>query len=389
MKRKAVIIQHSANLDGSSFSALMLADGLKEVGWDTHIVFSYEGPIIQRFKDAGHRTLVVPHKSWLRTTNTVRFIKNFFNEISASKKIVEVCHHIGPDVIYVNTAVGLGGSIAAFRLNIPCVWHIRELFLDVSGEMKAPRFLYPLVRYLFNRLSSKLVVNSEAVAINMLGRYRHKALVVPNAVHENFYNERRSIPESRALFDLPTDRPVLGVPGTLRPMKGHPFFLRSFVHVLKKNADIVAAIPGGGNKQYTEELYSLVHDLGIEQNIKFLGYVEDMPAFYRACDIACIPSVAEPFGRTVIEAFASNTPVVATAVGGMKETINSGQNGLLVDYGDAEALSQAINDLLLDDEKKAIIVQNARKEAEEKYRAPVYKARLCDIVEQVSRKSAQ
>jgi glycosyltransferase involved in cell wall biosynthesis len=53
-----------------------------------------------------------------------------------------------------------------------------------------------------------------------------------------------------------------------------------------------------------------------------LGDVVDMPAFYRACDIVALPSSAQPLGRVVIEAFAVG-PVIATAVGGMRETITA------------------------------------------------------------------
>ena len=68
--------------------------------------------------------------------------------------------------------------------------------------------------------------------------------------------------------------------------------------------------------------------LASADRIHFVGWVEDMPAFYRACDMVCIPSRAEPFGRTAIEAFAVGTPVVATAVGGLQEIVEDERTGL-------------------------------------------------------------
>lgn len=64
--RNALIVQRSAALDGSAHSGLLLADGLREAGWDTHVAFGFKGPIIDRYAVAGHETHVVPHNNWFR-----------------------------------------------------------------------------------------------------------------------------------------------------------------------------------------------------------------------------------------------------------------------------------------------------------------------------------
>src|SRR5207248_4108745 len=122
--------------------------------------------------------------------------------------------------------------------------------------------------------------------------------------------------------------------GTLRPVKGHPFFLDAAAAAIKRIPDCRFVIAGTGEARYVEALKAQVAMLGLTAGVRFLGKVEQMPAFYRACDVVCVPSMSESFGRTVIEAFASLTPVVATAVGGMRETVEHGRTGLLVAYGD-------------------------------------------------------
>ena len=109
-----------------------------------------------------------------------------------------------------------------------------------------------------------------------------------------------------------------------------------------------------------------------------------MPSFYRACDLACIPSRAEPFGRTVIEAFAAGVPVIATAVGGIAETVDDEETGLLVPYGNDQLLTDALERLTADDALRERIRTRARTVARKEYHERVYKQRILEVVENVA-----
>jgi glycosyltransferase involved in cell wall biosynthesis len=105
-----------------------------------------------------------------------------------------------------------------------------------------------------------------------------------------------------------------------------------------------------------------------------------MRHFYRACDVVCVPSRAEPFGRTVIEAFAVGAPVVASAVGGICETIADGRTGFLVQFDDAEGLARALQRLLREADLGTRLADAARQDALDKYRVSTYHARINEIV---------
>ena len=380
---RIVIIQYSSNRDGSAFSALMLASGLKMAGWETHVFFAFDGPMVQRFKNEGHSVRVVPHKSWLRTSHPLRFLKVFYHEYRASSTLSKHLQEVAPSIVYVNTAVSFAGALAARLRSIPVVWHIRELFSNVGGEMNAPTLYKPFMQRLFGVLSNYLVVNSDAVAENMLGALAGQAAVVPNAVDAAFFNDSTPMHEARKRFGLPERGVIVGVPGTLRPMKGHPFFFEALRRVLTQNPHVVAAVTGGGQNAYVKQLEEMVERLGLKGAVRFLGYIDDMPGFLKACTIVCIPSVAEPFGRTVIESFAVGIPVVASSVGGIKETVTHDENGLLVSYGDVEGLEASIQRLLTDKTLAMRISKKAREDAELKYAKSVYVARLHAIIREV------
>ena len=382
--KNALIVQRSAALDGSAHSGLLLADGLREAGWTTHVAFGSGGPIIERYAASGHETHVVPHDNWLRRDRTHQFAKDAYLEWQKANAFRSLIEDTGADVVYLNTVVSLAGAIAAHRAELPCVWHLREMFVDIGGEMHAPNWAIPLVRWGIRRHADRLVANSTATARNLLGDNASAATVIPNAVRSDFFDENRTQEEARAVFDLRPSGSIIGVPGTLRLMKGHPFFFNAVAPLLRTQDDRRVVVTGEGGPDFTHQLKAQIRDLGIQNQVSFLGWVEEMPAFYQACDLVCIPSRAEPFGRTAIEAFAVGTPVLASAVGGLKEIVTHGETGLLVSYDDEDALTDSLRRLLGSPDLRETMSGNACREAEEKYHEQVYKERVATLVAEMT-----
>ncbi len=99
-----------------------------------------------------------------------------------------------------------------------------------------------------------------------------------------------------------------------------------------------------GDGPITGQLENLVHQLGLTEQVKFLGG-QGRPAvrkLLRQCSFLVLPSRDEPFGIAILEAFASRKPVVASAVGGIPEIIENGKNGILVEPENPEALCAAM-----------------------------------------------
>jgi rhamnosyl/mannosyltransferase len=108
----------------------------------------------------------------------------------------------------------------------------------------------------------------------------------------------------------------------------------------------------GGEGPLTDELHQQVHMLGLTNKVQFTGRIsdEDLPAFYHACDVFCLPSVttAEAFGIVQLEAMACRKPVICTQLrNGVNEVNIHGVTGLTVPTNDAKALSLVIEELRL------------------------------------------
>ena len=100
---------------------------------------------------------------------------------------------------------------------------------------------------------------------------------------------------------------------------------------------------GDAERAYEGELHRLARERGLEEQVRFLGHVDDMTSLYRDVDVVVHTSVAaEPFGLVVAEAMAAGRPVVASDLGGPTEIVEHGRTGLLFRPGDPDALAKAI-----------------------------------------------
>lgn len=152
--------------------------------------------------------------------------------------------------------------------------------------------------------------------------------------------------------------------GRLVPRKG----FSSIIAALKDVPDAEAIIAGGPEESSLKDdrevkrLRELARECGVDQRVTFLGRVPhtQMPELMRSCDvIACTPQY-EPFGIVPLEAMACGRPVVATAVGGLKDTVRDGVTGFLVPPRHTEALAAALKKLTDDSELAAQMGREGR-----------------------------
>lgn len=382
----AVFVQFTAKPSGSPISGLMVVDALREAGYEVHTVFAGMGELAEEYRRRCATVRELEHGRWLAGGPWHRRFRRLLREFQAVKRFEQLFEQIRPELVYVNNLTGLAPALAARRRRIACVWHIRELFDDVGGEMHPP---WPggrhRVRRYLRSCASHVVAISRAVEQNVLdGCCRDKTIIIPNAVDDSFFAESRTTAEARRSLGLPLEQPLVGVPGTLRPVKGHEFFLEAAAQVGKAMPEVLFAMTGDGEPAYRERLSQRVGQLGLGDRVRFLGTVADMPAFYRACDVICIPSRSESFGRTAVEAMALGTPVVATAVGGLAETIEDGVTGLLVAYGEVKLLVSALAQVLEDKGFGTPLASAARRYVEQHCQQDAHREKIRDIVRRMA-----
>jgi glycosyltransferase involved in cell wall biosynthesis len=139
---------------------------------------------------------------------------------------------------------------------------------------------------------------------------------------------------------------VIGSVGSLYPVKGHTYLLKALAIVLKTRRDVVCRIAGQG--QLLSHLQAEATDLGIANQVEFLGLRDDIPQFLQGIDVFVLPSLSEGLPLSILEAMAAGKPVIATNVGGVSEVIEDRRTGFIVPPKDPEALANRILRVLTD-----------------------------------------
>lgn len=138
--------------------------------------------------------------------------------------------------------------------------------------------------------------------------------------------------------------PVIGSIGRLVKKKGFDIFLNALALLKERNIAFKAVLGGDGEEKLALE--KLAKNLGIEDRIEFLGWVTDKVNFYKNIDIFCLPSLHEPFGIVLLEAFKYSKPIISTRSEGPREIIIDQHNGLLIEPNSPEDLAHKIELLL-------------------------------------------
>jgi glycosyltransferase involved in cell wall biosynthesis len=125
----------------------------------------------------------------------------------------------------------------------------------------------------------------------------------------------------------------------------------------------------------------LCREHNLEDKVEFLGWVKDKESFYFNIDIFCLPSLHEPFGIVLLEAFKYCKPIVSSAAEGPKEIISDGVNGLLTPIGDYVALAKQIEMLNDDWEIAKKIAKGGYQSLKEKYSIDIVGKSIIKLIE--------
>ena len=258
-------------------------------------------------------------------------------DVIAGRRLARLLASGGYDIVHFHTARA----------------HAMSAFLGWTPARRVVtrRMDYPLrggryARWLYNRGADAVVAISEGVRTALLasGVRPDRITVVPSGVDVGRFEigaARRE--DARARLGLRPDEFVVAIVGALEERKGHATLLEAFALVREPAVRLLCA----GTGSLAGALAARRDALGLEERVRFLGYVTDVPALLAAVDAVAMPSRHEGLGVAALEAMAAGRPVVATRVGGLPEVVGD-EAGLLVAPDDAAGLAAAITRLARD-----------------------------------------
>jgi len=215
-----------------------------------------------------------------------------------------------------------------------------------------------------------LIANTDAEAASLVSLYEacpDRVFVVAPGVDLQTFSPADGKAAARNRLNIAPDAIMLTFVGRVQPHKGPDVLLKAaaemVMHTPHLRAKLAVVIIGGasGSVNELEKIKSLARFLKIEDVTHFIEPVsrEVLPDWYRASDLVCVPSYSESFGLVALEAQACGTPVVATAIGGLRTAVSDGISGSLVDGHDPKAWSAVISRLIMEPQRRLLLGMNA------------------------------
>lgn len=177
------------------------------------------------------------------------------------------------------------------------------------------------------------------------------------------------------------DKIIVGIIARIDLVKDHETFIKAAYKVLKKRKDIIFLIAGTGNDE--KRIKSLVKEMGIENHVYFLGFVNDQYSFFNAIDINVLTSISESFPYVILEGSRLKKMTISTNVGGISRLIKDGYNGYLIDVGDSDALAEKLDYLMENKEMIKTMGENLFDSVEKNFSSRNMAEEHCKIYEKI------
>lgn len=219
--------------------------------------------------------------------------------------------------------------------------------------------------------AAALIANTDAEAASLVSLYEacpDIVHVVSPGVDLSNFTPGSGRAKARQDLGIAADASVLTFVGRIQPHKGPELLIQATAQMLQHSPHLRAKLKvfiiggaSGSNTAEVERMKELVSWLDISEIVTFLPPVsrKDLPQWYRLSDLVCVPSYSESFGLVALEAQACGTPVVATAVGGLRTAVADGISGVLVDGHDPRAWSSVISRLLTEPQRRVLLSMGA------------------------------
>ncbi len=344
-----------------------------------------------------------------------------YHNVANVKKLREVIAITSPDILYIweITGIGVNSLLKVLpELNIPIVFHLGSYWLLYarSPETEQSRLRIRWLKQLLIGSVPELTCTS-MIAVSATVKQEHvwagydpkRIEVIYNGIDSRFLTSPRSASNEEKTCQLLFVGRICAEKGIMVILKAlhllmhdlndtiirnelHSTASGSESHGIASGSDSLSTVSGSeshgivmlhldvpplrlhiigdGDQAYMSELKEYLKEKGLEELVIFHGKVtqDELIAYYDHSQIMLVPSLwQEPFGLVVVEAMARGLPVIASDVGGLSEIITHEQNGLLVEAGDERAWSQAISQLIQDQDKRQRLGEVARATVQERF----------------------
>ncbi len=247
------------------------------------------------------------------------------------------------DIVHIDGTMNFVPALVAACTRTPIVWLYND---HPFGPLR-----WGLLG-LMNALASKVLVQGEGFRSSRLSgsaRLRAKTEVLRSTVDTAaLVPELHDAADRHALkreLEIPADCSVIGAVGNVNRFKGYEYFVEAAAQIKKRIGSVRFLIVGrkaDADPTYWKSLQESARRLGVDRDILYTGFRDDVPRILSILDVFVLPSILESCPVAILEAMAMRVPVVATDVGAVSEQVIDGRTGILVPSRDAAAIANGV-----------------------------------------------
>ncbi len=348
---------------GSGVVATELGIELSALGHEIHFI-SYSQP----FRLTGRNGGIFYHEVPVSSYPLFEFPPY---DLALASRMAEVAEFYELDLLHVHYAIPHSVSallarqmLAARGRRLPFVTTLHGTDITLVG---LDRSYLPITRYSIQE-SDGVTSISQYLKDKTLADFdiTREIAVVPNFVNCDQYAPIREEDARRAsrMTLVGSDEPILIHLSNFRPVKRVIDVVKVFAQVVKAMPAQLVLVGDGPDRSSAEYL---VHDLGIQGRVHFLGKQDRVNELLPLADLMLLPSQLESFGLAALEAMACKVPTIATRVGGVPELIDHDETGLLFNVGDVDAMAEGAIGLLTDQARLQQMRDAARRAAQKRF----------------------
>jgi glycosyltransferase involved in cell wall biosynthesis len=384
---KVLYVDHTSLVSGAQRALMDLIEGLPDTV--TPILMCPEGQLADMARASGVRVIEFPGTAGSLRLHPWHTLRTLGEILHSARILARVANEVGAAVIHANSIrAGLIAGCARTMTKVPIVVHIHDALPATRSAN--------VVRAVISRTADAIVTISDYTTRNFTGEAAKPGVhMLFNPMDIDRFDPRdMSRERAREILGLPADAELVGLAAQITPWKGQDVAIRA-LHKLRERrphaqlllvgeAKFVSKATRYDNLGYERSLHALVSELGLEEHVEFLGERQDIPTVIRALDVLVAPSWEEPFGRSVIEAMALETAVVATSVGGPAEYIEDGVDGMLAAPQDVDAWAAQLERLLADRSGREALAARGSVKVRRRFDRRVYVSQMLRVYESIT-----
>jgi len=357
---------------GGEFLTLDLIMRLRRDMFRPLLVYAHEGIIVRQLKESGIANVRIPLSINIANVYPREislyspfFVISFIWHLVLSGSIFKLNKILKENNIHLiycaDNLSKLIGGIAGKMAGVKVVAHCHDDFKeDTLG--KTMRMLYLILLDRILTVSDKV---KKFFAVKKKGF--QKAITVYNGIDTDIFNPKNVSEDLRNELGFKKEDIVIGSIGVIEKDKGHRYLVEAIAGLKAEGiANVVCVICGTGPQE--PDLKEFICAKGLDREVLFLGFRDDIPRVLKTLDIFALMSLTiESFSMAAVEAMAMEVPVIATNIGGIPEVIDDGKTGIIIPPGNADALCEAIKYLVKNPEARLKMGENGRARVLEKF----------------------